>query len=151
MRDRCGGTGALYTSCAAGGVCCISFCTQLLHQKPRKFCSCLRRIRSAFHCENDCCPDGDSTPFRSERRKRYNSLDLASKVVRQRRARPSLGTFPNTGKVWPHFMTLCIFAGIPFRPFFQKLKKMSFAKTSENKKRTGAALENVQTPIRFLR
>ena len=32
---------------------------------------------------------------RQPRAGRYNSLDLASKVVRQRRARPSLGTFPD--------------------------------------------------------
>lgn len=67
--------------------------------------------------------DVDITPFRGSRRKRYNTLDLAGKVVRQRRARPSLGTLLNTGK---SVMTLCksaVFAGIPFRPFFQKLKK----------------------------
>ena len=65
---------------------------------------------------------------------RYNTLDLASKVVRQRWARPSLGTLPNTGKSVATLHETFVFCRYSFSSLFSKTQIVCFEKTNENKK-----------------
>ncbi len=92
-------------------------------------------LPAIFGGERAAVPTADSTPFPAQRSKRYNTLDLASKVVRQRRARPSLGTLPDTGKNVATLFENRIFVGICFRSVFVNRQSPPHAKPNENGER----------------
>ena len=79
----------LYTSCSAGSMGCFAFRPCFLHENgsqtlliPSQF------LAAVFGGERCAVRKGDITPLPASRNKRYNTLDLASKIVCQGDAVP---------------------------------------------------------------
>ena len=86
----------------------------------------------------------------ASRNKRYNTLDLASKIVCQRQATPpSFGNLQGTGNRFFLREIETLFAGIHFPPRATIIQNWLLRQRAKMKKRIDAAHKNVQTPIRF--
>ena len=86
-----------------------------------------------------CAVQKVTSPLCRPRNKRYNTLDLASKIVCQRKASPpSFGNLQGTGdRIFSREIEK-LFAGIHFPPFAAKTKRR-FCRSGENEKRINAS------------
>ena len=104
----------------------------------------LFRRKHGLHCISPLLPlrkqqpnsaQGDITPLPASRNKRYNTLDLASKIVCQRQASPALLWKP-PGYRQTHFRASNrnVFCRYSFSPVCHKNAKSVFVTTGENEK-----------------